>query len=66
MISQAMTLGGALQQGFHAVGDHVHFTADAVVDERYESWVGKLSSQDVRPAAIFADGFESRGTGAWR
>lgn len=65
-ISQDMTLGGAVQQGFRAAGDHVHFVADAVVDERYESWVGRLTSQDVRPAKIFADGFESRGTGAWR
>lgn len=65
-ISQAMTLGGAVQQGFTAVGDHAHFLADAVVDERYERWVAKLTAQDVRPAAIFADGFESRGTGAWR
>lgn len=65
-ISQTMTLGGAPQQGFTAAGDHVHFVADAVVDERYEAWVGRLTVQDVRPAAIFADGFESRGTGAWR
>lgn len=65
-ISQEMTLGGAPQQGFTAVGDHVHFTADAVVDERYEVWVAKLTSQDVRPEAIFADGFEGGGTEAWR
>lgn len=65
-ISQPMVLGGAVQQGFAAAGDHVHFVADAIVDERYEGWVARLTAQSVQPAAIFADGFESRGTGGWR